>query len=147
MSSFDPELFLSTSLESSFATTYEPVPIGDYKAVVEKIDVRSPREDLHFLEVHWTIDDELMKKKLNRQVLTVRQSFRIDIDPSTNGLATGANTNVPLGRLRDILGQNAKGKPWSPRQLIGAGPALIHVEHDIQDDGRIFERVTKVVKA
>lgn len=74
---------------------------------------------------------------------TVYQTIWLDISGS-GGLDTSKGKNVGLGKLRDALGQNREGQPWSPGMLVGQ-VALIRVGHSI--DKRDNVTVQAEVKA
>jgi len=142
--SFDPELFMSTSVDAEMATKYDPVPEGEYTGVIKSVAIRNPKENMVILDVTWDIDDPALAERLGRESVTVRQSVFLDISDS-GGIAVGPNKNVGLGRLREAVGQNNPG-PWSPAMLEGAGPARITVEHRI-DGENTYDGVKRVAKA
>lgn len=151
---FDPDSFLDSEVKGSNATRFEPVPINDegYVAVISSDDnalrARNPKEGVNVLELMWEIDQSQYPEleKLNRKHVRVRQSIFLDINPD-GSLAGGENQNVQLGRLREALGQNDPRKPWSPRMLLGAGPARIFIKHRHNEEtGDVYDEVAKVVK-
>ena len=124
--SFDADTFLHTTVDQANETAFQPVPEDEYEAIVNGIDIRQAKDNT-ILEVTWDILNDALRTSMNRDKVTVRQSVFLDI--ADNGtLAMGPNTNIQLGRLRDALGQNTAA-PWSPSDLIGAGPAWIKVIH------------------
>jgi hypothetical protein len=74
---------------------------------------------------------------------SVSQSLMLDMTES-GALAVGTNKNVNLGRLREALGQNVSGRPWSPNMLQGQ-VARISVKHRLWED-KTFAEVKGVVK-
>ena len=58
----------------------------------------------------------------------------------------GKGKNVALGRLREALGQNTPGKPWSFGMLVGQ-VAKVAVKHRITDAGDTFAEVKRVLPA
>ena len=42
------------------------------------------------------------------------------------------NQNIQLGQVRDAVGQNNVGA-WSPRQLVGAGPARLKIGERVDE--------------
>lgn len=127
---FNAELFLHQELDQANETAYTPVPAGDYQAIISDIALNARdingREVL-ILDVKWDIIDDELRALQNMQTVIVRQGIFIDIEGGA--IAFGTNKNVALGRLRDALGQNDNGKPWSMADLRGAGPAYIRVAH------------------
>lgn len=153
MSMFDPDTFMSSSTTEASETRIEPVPEGDYPAVIggDEGDVKvrqfnSARtgDTYTSLDVTWEIQDAQLAVQLGRKTLRVRQSIFLDLNES-GGLAMGPGKNVSLGRLRDALGQNRPGQPWSPANLRGAGPALIKVKHRMVEED-VYDEVKGVAK-
>ena len=143
---FDPEELLNAQASDANQTRMDPVPEGEYQAIIE--DVQASKigdKEIPVLNVRWKIEDPELAQRLNRQEVQVRQTVFLDIDES-GSLATGANKNIQLGRLREAVGQNKKGQPWSPRNLIGAGPALVSVTHrqDKNDPEIVYDQVQRV---
>lgn len=140
---FDPDTFVNQETTDANATTFDPIPEGEYVAMITRAPaVREVgNEGRVVMDVTWEIDDEELKQKLERDRLTVRQSVFLDIEDGK--LATGKNKNVQLGKLRDALGQNKPGKSWKPSDLEGAGPARIQVSHR-ERDGITYDQVARV---
>lgn len=130
MSTFDPDSFLNEQVDGALATSFEPIPEGEYPAVVSSGDkafsVRQTEKGTVILDVLWEIQDHELMESLGRNPLTVRQSLFLDMTPYGT-LDRGKSKNVGLGRLRAALGQNDPNKPWTFGSLKGAGPALIKV--------------------
>jgi len=146
---FDPDSFLNNSAEGEMQTQYEPIPEDDYMAVIEAVkpkQVETKDGPRIVMDVTWAIDNPELAENLGRKNLTVRQSIWLDTT-ETGTLDAGPNKNVQLGRLREAVGQNGKGK-WKPADLIGAGPCLIRVVNnpDKNDPSRIYENVTRVTQ-
>lgn len=152
MSAFDPTTFMGETTTDAGETTYKPVPEGDYLASIgsEERDVK-PRVNKDggvALDIYWEIEDQQLAKALNMregQKVRVKQGLFLDLD-SNGKLAWGTNQNIKLAQVRAALGQNQAGKPWSPRALLGAGPAQITVKHrpDPQDDTKVYSEVVVV---
>ena len=129
MSTFDPEIFLAKETDAQFETKYTLVPEDDYTALIEKVVGRQTQTGQIVVDVIWNLMDiDELKEKLNLRQAFVKQGIFLDYE---NGiLAEGENANINLGKLREAVNQNKKGKPWSFNQLIGAGPATVHVVQD-----------------
>lgn len=143
MSVFNVTAFAETQFTDSFDTTVIPVPEGDWTAVVEKQEIRTPKDKV-VLDVTWSIDSQEVADITGRDKNTVRQSIFLDLTPHGT-LDVSRGKNVQLGRLRDALGQNVAGKPWSFGMLVGQ-VATVHVSHRTDDEGNIFTDVKKVAK-
>ena len=121
---FDTETFMQSTVEGESSTQYVPDPEGEYAAVIGRVQGRSTPNGNALIEVSWIIDkpgEELADQK------QVRQTVWLDITES-GSLDMSQGKNVPLGRLRAAVGQNAPGQMWSPNMLEGS-PAMILVEH------------------
>lgn len=149
---FDPEAFLSSSIEAELDTSFTPLPEADYRASIERVDAKQidsrdkagePRQST-ILNVVWKILDEEALARIGRATATVRQDIWLDLN-SSGGLDTSKGKNIRLGRLRDAVKQNTPGVPWTPQSLIGQ-VALIHVtlRPDAKDPDTIYNDVSKV---
>lgn len=143
-SAFDPNAFLDTTIPGGNETSFSPVPEGVYMAQLSKLTPRQvntqdgPRT---LLDLMWKVDAPEKPEAHERQV---KQTLWLDIGP--NGLETGKNKNIDLGRVREALGMNSG--PANLRQLEG-GVARINVKHRIGEGkyaGQIFSEVSSVVK-
>lgn len=149
MSAFDPEAFMRQETTEQNETRFEPVPEGEFVAMVDDLVIRNPKDSV-IADISWEIKDEELRARLgmddSRKIL-VRQSIFLDVEES-GALSFGPNKNVQLGKLRSALGQNESGQPWSFEMLKGAGPAKIKViqDPDKNDPETIWNRVTRVTK-
>ena len=152
MSVFDPDSFLNETVQGANATTFEPIPEGEYLAVVasgdKAVTVRQTEKGSVILDVTWEIQDAELAEQLGRQTLTVRQSVFLDMTEQ-NTLDRGKGKNVSLGRLRSALNQNDPNKPWAFGHLKGAGPAMIKVGQRMNpnDESIIYNDVKGVTSA
>lgn len=148
MSTFDPDTFMATSFTEANETKFATVPEGEYLAVIDKVEANTwqskdgMKSGLR-LDVTWKIDDAHVAEVTGVASPTVRQGIMLDMTES-GGLANGPGKNINLGRLREAVGQNTPGKPWSPQMLLGQ-PARVSVKHRIWEDN-IFAEVKGVAK-
>lgn len=146
-STFNPDLFMQTTVEDANSTTLNPVPEGEYAGVIKKTETRVVGQNARVvMDVTWGIDDPSVVAATGIESPTVRQSIWLDVTEQ-GGLDMGSGKNVGLGRLREALGQNVKGKPWSPANLVGS-PAKVKVTHtaDKNDSSIIYANVSAVTK-
>lgn len=143
MGMFDPESFLGTQTKESNSTVMIPVPEGEYNAVVVSVAARQINDKV-ILDVVWKIDSAEVAAATGREENSVRQSIFLDMT-SNGGLDFSKGKNVGLGRLREALGQNKDGKPWSPRNMEGQ-VARVLVTHriDKNDDSIVYADVKRV---
>jgi hypothetical protein len=146
-STFDPAMFLETTFTEANATVTVPVPVGEYLAVVEKVEARKWEKDDKSgiaLDVQWSIDDQAVKEFLGRDKVTVKQGVMLDLNES-GGLDVGVGKNVKLGRLREALGLNVPGAPFAFLMMTGR-PAKVKVEHRVNGED-IYAEVKSVASA
>lgn len=148
--SFDAASFLQSQVTGVNDTKVVPPPVGEFTAVIEKIDARQvqgkkdPSKVYTFLEVTWDIDDANVKALLSREKVTVRQSVSLDFNEQ-GGLDMGKGRNIGLGRLREATGLNAPGVPFSFDQLAGR-LAKVRIKHRVEGEDT-FAEVDGVAKA
>lgn len=146
---FNPDQFLDMTVTDSNDTKTIPVPAGEYIAIVEEVKCRQwqskkdPSLSGLTLDIQWSLDDAGVKETLGRDKVTVKQGIMLDITDS-GGLDMGKGRNVGLGRLRDALGLNTPGQPFSFSMLSGR-VAKVKVEHRIDGDN-LYAEVKGVAK-
>jgi hypothetical protein len=157
-SAFNPEMFLNITTIDANSTELLQVPEGEYTAVTQGIGPDSFKrfpikqgeragQDFYRLDVVWLINDEgkAIEQSIGRAP-KVTQGIGLDISKDGT-LEMGKGKNVGLGQLREALGQNAAGRPWSMSQL-GGQVAKIQVKHRLDaNSGRTYIDVTKVARA
>ena len=148
MSNFDPDLFLSTSLDSKLDTVRPAIPPREYTAVIDDVIPRMTRSDdgteYLIFDVLWAIDDQALKDATGRSKITSRQSLFLDMTPS-GSIDAGKGKNTQLGRLREAVGQNTPG-PWAPSMLKGAVARVKVINDTNKKTGDIFDKVVSVAK-
>ena len=146
---FNPEQFLDMQVTDSNDTKAIPVPVGEYTAVVEEVKCRQwqskqdPSKSGLTLDITWSVDDAAVKELLGRDKVTVRQGIMLDITDS-GGLDMGKGRNIGLGRLREALGLNTPGQPFSFSMIAGR-VAKVNVSHRI-DGENIYAEVKGVAR-
>ena len=114
----NPDTFSNLVVTEAMDTTAPQVPAGDHPMYIKSQKLRQQGE-------YWLMD--LMCVATSQEAITetgkdeptVRGSIFIDFTPE-GALDFGRGKNVQLGKLRDAVNQNQKGKPWSPGMLVGA---------------------------
>ena len=150
MGTFDPTTFLDVTVNESNSTRSTPVPPGEYNAVAGEPKVRFGEKNGNVwaaLDIPWEIDGNAypaVKEKTGRDQNQVKQGIFLDVTES-GGLDTGNGKNVQLGKLREALGLNVPGQPFSIRQIHGR-VAKVSVQHRIDGDV-IYADVKAVAKA
>lgn len=154
---FDPDAFMSQSVEAQLDTQRKLPPVGDYRAIVDDwgpaekafrtFTSDKNQKDYTVFSPPFILQDDNVAKELDvEKVVVYHKGMFIDIN-DLGGLDTGSGKNVDLGKMRDAVGQN-NGSAWTFNNLKGAGPVMVHVEHeqDKNDKERSYARVTRVVK-
>jgi hypothetical protein len=149
MGTFDPSTFLDIQTKEANSTEYIPLDEGEYTGIVETVDVREwtskkdPSKRGLALDIVWNVDDQGQREKLSRDKVLCKQGIMLDLNAS-GGLETGKGMNVNLGRLREAVGLNKPGEPFSFRMLVGQ-VARVSVKNRI-DEGAIFSDIKSVTK-
>ena len=149
MSLFNPEQFLDMQVTEANDTKIIPIPVGEYMAVVKEVKIRpwqskkDPSVAGIALDLVWTIDDAGVKQLLGRDEVNTKQGIMLDMTDA-GGLDLGKGRNVSLGRLREAVGLNTPGQPFSFGMLTGRG-AKVKIDHRI-DGETIYAEVKAVAK-
>lgn len=144
---FDPAQFLDAQVTDSNDTKLIPIPVGEYTAVADKVDVRTwqgkkdPSKSGVTLEITWSIDDQSVKEALGRDTITVRQGVMLDLTEG-GSLDMGKGRNTQLGRLREAVKLNTPGQPFAFSMIPGR-LAKVKVEHRI-DGENIYSEIKSV---
>lgn len=134
--SFDVNAFVQGGVAFAMPTQQPLLPQDDYPATCTDYKVVPPEGDRSpILEVYWRFDPN----PAFVGTPTRRQSIFLDVDEQGR-VIEAPDKNVSLGGLRNALGQNVPGQPWSPEMLRNAR-ALCRVRHS--KDGR-FDNVVSV---
>jgi len=160
---FDPDTFMQQNVDAPLETEFKLCPAGEYTAMID--DFTSEAFEQYDFEYQkgnragqsgtmtkfscpFIINDDKARAELNRDKVVVSKQIILDID-TTGGLDFGVNKNVPLGQIREAVGQNQPGN-WSISQLRGAGPVHVKVDHITfkRKDGTSGKRaeISRVVK-
>ena len=149
MSTFDPDSFLNQEIDANFDSEYTPTPEGEWEAQLDKLVADSftvkngehAGEERPFLKATWRITDQEVIDETGIEEPRVTQTIFLDVE--NGALATGANKNIMLGKLREMAG--LADKPFAISDLVGTA-ALIKVKHKILDDGRPAAEVKGVTE-
>lgn len=131
MSTFNPDTFMNTSTTEANSTSYTPVPEGEWTGVIKEIKPRAAKEAA-ILDVIWLVDDQSVVEATGMKQPIVRQTIFLDITES-GGLDAAKGKNIALGKLREAVDQNQKGRQWAPGMLVGQ-VAKIRVAHRTYED-------------
>ena len=141
--SFDPNDFMTQTVDAPMETEFKLCPEGEFRAMIDDFDAtaieniefeykRGPNAglpgEMRKFNCPFVIDDDKARQELNRDKVIVTKQMILDVVKDTGALDFGTNKNVELGRVRAAVNQNAPG-PWSIGQLRGAGPCMVQVKH------------------
>lgn len=148
MGQFDPANFLDATTTEAGSTTFTPVPEGEYTAVItgdpeirQWTGKKDPTKSGLAADVTWSIDDPSVKQLLERDTVTVKQGIMLDLTDA-GGLDMAKGRNVQLNRLREAVGLNKPGEPFSFRMLSGK-VAKIQVKHRVEGE-QVYAEVKAV---
>jgi hypothetical protein len=148
--SFDPNTFLNTTYEEANDTKVMPCPAGEYLAIADKVDINtwSKRDGSASgikADIVWEIQDENVKALLSRSKVTSRQTVMLDTT-DTGALDLGKGRNIGLGRLREALGLNTPGEPFSFGMIQGRVATVVVSHRSGENPEDIYDEIKKVGK-
>jgi hypothetical protein len=114
----DVQQYMNSTHQGENATKLTPIPVGDYKSVIQDVELESlqGKKDtskvyLKCVVVH-LLDDAALRTALGREKVTIRQDFLVDLTES-GAIDFSKDKNIRLGRLRAACGLNDPQTPWS----------------------------------
>lgn len=145
---FDPNTFLNSTYEEANDTKIVPCPAGEYLAIADKVEVKpwASRDGSSSglkLAILWDIQSDDAKAIVGRDSVKVPQDQMLDLT-DTGALDMGKGRNVGLGRLREALGMNAPGEPFSMGAIQGR-MAKVVVSHRPNGED-LYAEIKKVAK-
>lgn len=146
---FDPATFLNQEFNEALDTKVVPCPAGEYLGLAEKVEVKpwaakdGSSSGLK-LVILWDIQDENVKSLLGRDTVRVGQDQMLDLT-ETGQLDFGKGKNVGLGRIREALGLNTPGEPFSFGMIQGR-LAKVKVSHRAVGED-MYAEVKAIAKA
>lgn len=146
MSQFDPQAFLDTQTTEANDTRVIPCPIGEWQGTAANVEIKSgitkqgerAGEPWTKLNVKWEIVGTEANQAVERDKITVTQGIMLDLTPQ-GGLDVGRGKNTQLGRLREAVGLNTPGQPFSFRMIIGRSAKLAVVHRE--SEGNLYDDV------
>lgn len=143
---FNPEAFMQATIDQANDTKVIPCPEGEFHAQAIDVKVSSGTigkgertgEPWASLNVTWEIADPNVAAITLRDKTRVRQGVMLDLTSDGN-LDMAKGRNIGLGKLRDAVGLNVPGQPFSPTMIIGRA-ARVAVKHRIDErDGETIQ--------
>jgi hypothetical protein len=145
---FDPNTFLNQSVTGPLSTKIPVIPLGDYRAQIDKLEPRkvtTKAGDSPQLRIVWKLIDATELASIDRAAATVRQDLWLDLKDGWQNSAwemeEGEGKNVGLGRLFEALGMNNGG--INIGQLKGQ-VGIIKIGHRGDDKGNVYDEVQRV---
>lgn len=148
MSTFDPTVFMNSTIEEANSTEQVPVPEGEYLAIADKVEIvpwasKDGSSSGLKAQIIWDVQDDAVKQLLDRSKVTIRQDQMLDLTEAGN-LDMGKGKNVGLGRLRTAVDLNTPGQPFAFSMIQGR-MAKVLVKHRVAND-TIYAEVKGVAK-
>ncbi len=145
---FNAQEFLDATTTAAGSTKIIPVPIGEYMGVIDKVAPRQWQskdgtQSGIALDVIWLVEDEAVKQALGRPTVTTKQGIMLDLTPQ-GALDYSEGKNVGLGRLREAVGKNEEGVPFSFSMLPGLSAKIAITHRVVSED--TFSEVKSVAK-
>lgn len=146
---FDPSTFLNQTFDEALDTKMVPCPVGEYLGLSEKAEIKpwAARDGSSSglkLVIMWDIQDENVKAITNRDPTRVKQDQMLDLT-ETGELDFSKGKNVGLGRIREALGLNTPGEPFSIAMVQGR-LAKVKVTHRPSGED-LYDEVKAIAKA
>lgn len=144
---FNSDDFLNQQATGPLSTRRDPLPVGDYKAQITKIEARqldTKDGKRTVMTVTWSLMDTAEIAAAGREgTPTARQDLWLDVKEDGKTLDFDKGKNIDLGRLYEALGLNDGGA--TPGMLKGQ-VGTIRIEHNVDKNKpeNVFERVAKV---
>lgn len=150
---FDPNEFLNSTVTDSNDTKLINPPdnmAGDgYMILARKLDCRTwqkkddPSVSGLALDIQWEIQDETVKTFCGRDKIFCKQGIMLDLTDSGQ-LDMAKGKNIDLGKLREALGLNTPGEPFSFSMIIGR-MARGFVHHRVVGED-VYAEIKRVAK-
>lgn len=136
MSAFDPASFLNMQTTEVGSTSVEPIPAGEYMAIISDLKPREANTKngpKAVLDLELSLQAPDVAAKLGRSELKVRDSVWPDMRPDGAGLDMSKGKNVKLNRIREAAGLNKPGQTFSVGMLLGK-MVKVQVAHRVDGD-------------
>lgn len=144
-STFDADAFLSATFDVANSTARINIPEDEYTAVIDDVKLEGGTSQTGRpwmrLDIKWAIDSDKAREVTGIPQPSVRQGIMLDL-AEHGGLDMGKGRNVGLGRLRQAVGLNEPGKPFSFMMLKGR-VAKVRVSHRVYE-GQVYDDIKGV---
>lgn len=138
----DNSTFANLVTTEAMETVVPQVPAGPRPGYIKEFKLRQQKE-WWLMDVTWVVTDQESIDATQNPEPKVRQSIFVDFTPD-GALDNGKGKNIQLGKLREAVNQNQKGKPWSPGMLVGA-TGMLDVAHEMYK-GNLQAKVAGVTR-
>ncbi len=118
MSIFNADVLLNCTTEAKLATSIPPMPNGEWIFSITGVEFKNPKPDVIIMDAAVEcIDPEVCAVT---GMNPTRSKISCFCDVTDTGLLDDTEgKNIQLGKLREALGQNEAGVPWSPMMVVG----------------------------
>jgi hypothetical protein len=141
-SQFNPDTFLDAQYTEATSTQMIPVPDGEWVGTCKSVGKPRQAGESFVMDVRWAITDPQVAAVTGLEESVVNQSLWLDLTPHGT-LDMGKGKNVGIGRLREAMGLNQPGQPFTFRMFEGRS-AKVRVKQENDRDGVLRAKVTAV---
>lgn len=152
---FDTASFLQESITEANSTEAIQVPLGVYPAFIcdtPEIGTWQSQDGTKSgvtLSVKWELQvGQSILEEIGRDKAIMTQKIFLDTEVGANGkqvLSTAQGKNIQLGQLREAVGLNVPGQPFSLIELQGKFANLEVGQRLIKTTGKIAHEIKKVM--
>jgi len=155
MSIFDPQAFLTQTVDTTFDSKRTVLPPGEYLAMIGEPKARTwqgkvdPTKSGVAIDLPLEIDLSMYPEAatiFGQPKARLQDGLMLDLTEDGRGLASGPNKNIRLGQYREATALNVKGQPFNFGMLQGR-MVKVQVKHRALPDGSPIEEVGAVGKA
>lgn len=142
MSIFNPEVLMNCVTETQMSTFIPPWPEGEWVVSIAKIDFKNPKENMVLMELTLETIDPDVVSVTGIDPSQVRYAVFLDLTPS-GMLDDTEGKNIGVGKIREAVGQNVAGVPWSPSLLAGQQFRVKSTQKSDKDNPEIIRTEVK----
>ena len=145
----DAKQFMNAQYSEPNSTKRTPIPPGEYKAIVDKVELETfpGKKDTSkvYLKCNATLnlDEPTLRTQLEREKVVIVHGFLVDLNDA-GAIDFSKERNVTLGKFREAIGMNTPGTPWSFPMFEGK-VLRVKVAHEMYE-GEPQARVVAVAK-
>lgn len=134
---FDANAFMQATFEGTNDTVRIPIPAEEYDCLAEKVDLttwasKDGSKNGLKLVVLWEVMSDEVREVTGRAKNVLRHDIMLDLTEDGR-LDMSKGQNIQLGRLREAVGLNRPGEPFSFPMIQGR-TARVKVKHEMYEN-------------